>query len=220
MRWVLLAFLLPFLASTEGWAQSPAPEPKAPPEATCEPPATCVPEADMQVFVKLLKEKRCELDEAPKFTLDPINIVVDKQGRIFYSGAEPHPYTLKMTWCGYDVTAQGKVDIVAAMQEPETWSFHFRPKAYIGALPLEAAYELPEGESRKVTDLVDAGFMADFFHYEWFNLNAALGFRSAGGGVGFDLTENFGAYAGYAITWGSWHHNFNVGLWFSFWNPE
>jgi hypothetical protein len=62
--------------------------------------------------------------------------------------------------------------------------------------------------------------MVDFLYYDWANLNAAVGFRSLGGGVGFDLTENFGAYAGYALTWGSWHHNVNIGFWFSFYNPE
>jgi hypothetical protein len=214
------AFLLPLLASTAGWAQSPAPEPKDAPTASCEPPATCVPDPDMQMFVKLLKEKRCQLDEPPTFALDPINIVVDKQGRVFYSGAEPRPYTLKMSWCPYAVEAQGKVDIVAAMQEPEIWGFHFRPKAYIGAIPLEAAYKLPEDESLRVTDLVDAGVMVDFLYYDWVNLNAAAGFRTFGGGVGIDLLENFGAYAGWAMTWMTWHQNVNVGLWFSFWNPE
>jgi len=217
---LLLAFLLPLLVPTAGWAQSPAPEPKAAPDASCEPPATCVPEEDMRTFVTLLREKKCQLDEPPKFDLDPINIVVDKQGRVFYSGAEPRPYTLKMGWCSYAVEAQGKVDIVAAMREPDIWGFLFRPKAYISALPLEALYELPEDESLDATDLVDSGVMVDFLHYDWANLNAAVGFRSFGGGIGVDLTENFGAYAGYALTWMSWHHNVNVGFWFSFWNPE
>ena len=240
MRWHLSVLALCGLltASTPAGGQHPAPKPDGPltaPEGEqpatldrggavevpiCEPPATCVPEKDMEVFVKLLREKKCLLGEEPTFELDPINIVVDRQGRVFYSGAEPHPYTVKMTWCDYEVEAKGKVDIVAAMREPPIWGFRFRPKAYIGALPGEAFYSIPDGESLEVIDLVDAGAMVDFLYYDWANLNVAVGFRSVGGGIGFDLTENFGAYGGYALTWGDWHHNANIGLWFSFYNPD
>lgn len=240
MRWFppLPALLAALLASTPVGAQHPASQPKEPltaPEGEqpitldrggavevpiCEPPATCVPKEDMDLFVKLLREKKCMQEQEPTFDLDSINIVVDRQGRIFYSGAEPHPYTLRMTWCNYEVEGKGKVDIVAAMREPDIWGFRFRPKAYIGALPGEVFYSIPESESLEVMDLVDAGVMLDFLYYDWINLNAAVGFRSFGGGLGADLTENFGAYAGYAMTWGDWHHNANIGFWFSFYNPE
>jgi len=174
----------------------------------------------MAKIVEVLKEKKCLQTTKPEFDLDPINIVVDRDGRIFYSGAEPHPYSVRMNWCNYEVEATGKVDIVAAMREPPIWGFRFRPKAYIGVLPGEAFYSLPEDDSIHVMDLVDAGVMVDFLYYDWANLNAAVGFRSLGAGIGFDLTSNFGAYGGYALTWGDWHHNANLSLWFSFWNPE
>lgn len=229
MRWLLILALC--LLAAPLWAQEapkapvPSPEPEAPPAASgaaaepC-PDGTCVPDADLKKMVEVLREKKCLQTEKPEFDLDPINIVVDRQGRIYYSGAEPHPYTVRMTWCNYEVEAAGKVDIVAAMRVPSTWGFRFRPKAYIGVLPGEAFYNIPDTESLEVMDLVDAGVMVDFLYYEWANLNAAVGFRSLGGGIGFDLTENFGAYGGYALTWGDWHHNANLGLWFSFWNPE
>lgn len=186
----------------------------------CEPPATCVPKEDMDKMVEVLKEKKCQLETKPTFELDPVNIVIDRDGRVFFSGSEPHPYTLRMKWCSYDVEAQGKVNVIAAMREPPTWGFRFRPKAYIGALPFEAVYSDPELDDLKVHDLVDAGVMVDFLYWEWANLNVAVGFRSLGGGIGFDLTSNFGAYAGYGLTWDDWNHNANFGLWFSFWNPE
>lgn len=195
-------------------------QPAEPASAGCKDPSVCVPPEDLRDMLKALQEKQCLQTEQPKFELDRIDIVTDKAGRVFVSGAQPRPYTLKMTWCSYEATATGKVEVYAAKTVPDIWGFRFRPKAYIGALPLEAAYELPEGETREVTDLVDAGAMVDFLYYDWVNLDAAVGFRSFGGGLGMDLTENFGAYAGYALTWGTWHHNFNVGLWFSFWNPE
>jgi hypothetical protein len=186
----------------------------------CEPPATCVPEKDMELFLQMAREKQCLFNNEPKFELDPVNIVIDREGRVYFSGAKPHPYKLRMTWCNYEVEAEGKVKVIAAMREPDTWGFRFRPKAYIGALPFEAFYADPTLDDLRVHDLIDAGAMVDFFYVEWFNVNAAVGFRSLGGGVGFDLTSNFGAYAGYGLSWGEWNHNLNLGLWFSFWNPE
>ncbi len=190
---------------------------------------TCVPPEDMEKIVEVLQESKCLKTEKPVFQLDPINIVVDKSGRVFYTGANPNPYTVHMTWCNFEAEAQGKVNLVAAVNEPSIWGFRFRPKAYVGVLPVEAfnitvenavkraAGETPEDLS--FSDVWDAGVMVDFFHYDWFNVNAAVGFRSLGGGLGVDLTDNFGLYLGYANTWATWHHNANLALWFSFWNP-
>ncbi len=183
----------------------------------CSPPAVCVPEGDMQKIVTVLREKKCQQIEKPEFKLDPIQIIVDKQGRVFFTGADPKPYTLKMTWCDYEITARGKVNVVAAMRQPSIWGFRLRPKAYMGILPSEVFYD--SNDPRDLGDFMDAGVMVDFLYYDWANLNAAMGYRSVGAGGGIDLTENFGSYAGYAVTWGSWHHNVNIGLWFSFWNP-
>jgi len=205
MRWTLIFGLPLFL-----WASSSLAE-------ECK--GTCVPKGDMAKITEILKEKKCLQTTKPTFELDPINIVVDKDGRVFYSGAAPNPYTLRMKWCNYEAEAQGKVNLVAAMREPSMWGFRFRPKAYISLLPFEAFNVASEKETLSFGDSWDAGAMVDFFHYDWANLNVAVGFRSFGGGLGADLTQNFGIYAGYATTWGTWHHNLNLGVWFSFWNP-
>jgi hypothetical protein len=181
----------------------------------CEAPNQCVSKQDLDKFLTVLREKKCLQSTKPTFELDPINLIVDKDGRVFYSGAAPNPYTLRMKWCSYEAEAQGKVKLVAAMKEPSLWGFRFRPKAYISLLPFEAF----NVASEKFSDSWDAGAMVDFFHYDWANLNVAVGFRSVGAGLGADLTQNFGIYAGYATTWGTWHHNLNLGVWFSFWNP-
>jgi hypothetical protein len=181
----------------------------------CTAPSQCVAGKDMYTMVQVLKSRKCQLSELPRFELDPIQIVVDKQGRIFSSGADPKPYSLKMAWCDITVKAEGRVEVVTAMKKPPIWGFRFRPKAYMGLLPLESFHEGLRGFS----DLTDAGFMIDFLYYDWANLNAAVGYRSVGGGVGLDLTENFGLYGGYGIAWGSWNHNVNLSLTFSFWNP-
>lgn len=173
--------------------------------------STCVPPEDMKVFVQLLKEKKCLQTEVPSFELDPITIVVDEKQRVFFSGADPNPYQLKMKWCSYEAVGMGKVKVVAAMKEPETWGLRFRPKAYLGYLPLE-----PLVYASEPVGGVDAGLLLDFFHVQLANVNLAVGFRSFGLGVGVDVTQNFGAYAGYGMSWNGWNHNLNVALWFAF----
>jgi hypothetical protein len=174
--------------------------------------STCVPKKDMDTFVELLKEKKCLQTEKPTFTLDPITVVTDEKGRVFYTGNDPaHPYKLKMSWCSFEAEGTGKVDVVAAMQVPSTWGFRFRPKAYLGYLPLQ-----PVVYSKTANEGIDAGLMLDFFHVQYGNLNAAVGIRSFGLGLGVDVTGNFGLYAGYAMSWKDWNHNLNTAFWFAF----
>jgi hypothetical protein len=165
----------------------------------------------MATFIKVLKEKQCLQTDKPTFELDPITMTVDKDGRVFYSGAQPKPYTLKMHWCDYEVTGEGKLDVIVALQEPPTWGFRLRPKAYVGYLLAE-----PLREGGAFNDGVDAGIMADFLFWEDFNLNVHVGFRSLGVGLGVDLTENFGAQAGYALSWDGFRSNPEVSVWFAF----
>lgn len=235
----LLVLLFALLLSGSVAAQEPVsaakdaePQPTpaaAPAPAEGCPGGVCVSDDDMAKIIEVLREKRCLQTEVPEFKLDPVKIILDKQGRVFYSGAEPHPYTIHMNWCGYEVEAKGKVELLAAMVTPPIWGFRFRPKAYLGVLPGEVFYHSAENKVKElageptdslgVADVFDAGVMVDFLYYDWLNLNVALGFRSFGAGLGADLTENFGLYLGYANTWGSWHHNALVGMWFSFYNP-
>lgn len=176
------------------------------------PNGTCVPPEDMQKFVTVLKEKKCLQTEKPVYDLDPVNIVVDRDGRIFYSGAAPHPYKLHMKWCGYDVAAEGKVNVLAAVQEPPSGGFRFRPKAYAGYLIAE-----PFLKGKKASDGIDAGLMADVLYFHDFNLNVHVGFRSFGGGLGLDIFRSFGVYAGYALAWDGFQSNPEAATWFAFW---
>lgn len=196
----LLAGLLTLLASPVVGAQEP-----------CAEGSQCVPPEDMKVFVGVLSEKQCLLSTQPEFKLDPITIVVDQDGRVYASGADPNPYTVKMTWCSYAVTATGGVTVVVARKEPEVWGFRFRPKFSSGFLFVEAF------EREKALDAVDVGLLWDFLYWKSFNLNIATGIRSIGAGVGFDITRNFGAYLGYAFAYADVRHNPYAGLYFSFW---
>jgi hypothetical protein len=172
---------------------------------------TCVTNEDMDAIVKILTEKQCLQTTQPTIQLDPITIVVDKEGRVYYSGADPKPYTLKMSWCNYEVTARGKLDLTVAKNEPPVWGFRFRPK-------FSGSYLFVDGlSSTKAIDGVDVGVLWDFFYYKSVNLNVSTGFRSIGGGLGFDLVRNVTLYGGYAFSLWTLKHNPSIGLGFSLW---
>lgn len=170
---------------------------------------TCVPKEDMKAILEVIKEKKCLSTETPKFDLDPITIVIDKDKRVFFSGSAPLPYKLKMKWCSYEVSAEGQVKLTAAVQEPEQVGFRLRPKAYFGVL-------LAEPFRTDLKSSLDGGLMVDFFHYQDWNLNASVGVRSVGAGIGVDVFRSFGLFGGYAFSYQG-RHNPVVSAWFSFW---
>lgn len=172
--------------------------------------SVCLPRPDFQRFLDIAQERQCLEKQTPAFQVDPITVITDADGRVFYTGADPSkPYKITMKWCHYDVEADGKVSLVAAMQTPPTSGVRFRPKAYLGYLPLK----LSKG---KFSDGVDAGLLVDWLFIHEFNLNIAGGFRSLGIGVGVDLTQNFGVYAGYAVGYSAPTHNINASIYFAF----
>lgn len=170
----------------------------------------CLIREDFQRFLDIAIERQCLERKPPSFEVDSITVLTDTDGRVFYTGADPSkPYQVRMRWCHYDVTAEGKVTLVAAMQTPPTSGVRFRPKAYLGYLPLK----LSKG---KLNDGVDAGLLIDWLFIHEFNLNVSAGFRSLGVGVGVDLTQNFGVYAGYALGYTTPTHNINASFYFAF----
>lgn len=206
MKKFLLALAFVWLWSSSAMAQQ-----------ACAEGSTCVPPEDMAVFVKLLKEKKCLQETKPAFKLDSINLIVDQDGRVYYTGADPKPYTLKMAWCDYDVTGTGKVDLVVAKKEPPTWGFRFRPKFAGSFLFVDGFEQYGPDNKYDPSRAVDVGILWEFIYWHAFNLNVATGFRSVGAGLGVDLTKNFGVYAGYAFSWWTLKHNPQAGIYFSFW---
>jgi len=175
-----------------------APHIEAPAEpSVCPEGKVCIPEDDMAAIVQVLQERQCLLQTPPEFDVGSVTIVVDEGGRVFYTGDGPEsPYTLGMTWCHFKVRAEGKVKVLAAIKEPPVFGFRFRPKAYMGYALLTPFFDNNSFDSG-----IDAGIMLDFLHYKYVNLNAAVGFRTFGAGVGVDITQNFGLYAGYGMSW-------------------
>ncbi len=176
---------------------------------TCD--GVCVPRDDLRAFVQLAKEAKCRSETSPRLQTDPLAVVIDREGRIYGSGAAPYPYTVKLHWCNYDIEARGQVQILAAQLEEPAWGLRFRPKVAVGYLPATAFTE-KDGYAG-----LDAGVLLEPFFLSWANVNVYVGARSVGVGLGADLTRNMGAYLGYATTWGSWQHNPHVALSFALW---
>ena len=179
-------------------------------DAPCTGGSVCVPPADLQDMVKALKEQRCLKTTTPILKLDPIIVTEDKDGRVFVTGAEPHPYSMTMSWCSYDVKATGKVNVDVARMVPATYGFRFRPKATLGFLIADTFSQDSWSKG------VDGGILLEPFFWQWINLNAFVGVRSVGGGVGFDLTKNMGVFTGYAATWDGWRSNPYLSFYFAF----
>jgi hypothetical protein len=180
-------------------------------DPVCPAGSVCVPPEDMAVFVRLLQGQKCRAENPPSFRLDPVTIVVDRDGRVFGSGADPRPYTLAMTWCGYVVEAKGKVDLVVAKDVPAEGGLRFRAKAGVGALMIDLL-----GKGRGV-DAIDAGVLWEGLYYRDLNLNVTTGFRSVGVAVGVDLTKNVGLYVGYALGFDGLRSNPTSGLSVALW---
>ena len=179
-------------------------------DGPCAAGSTCVPPADLKDMLAALEGQRCLKTTQPEFKLDPITIVTDKDSRIYVSGDKPLPYTLSMKWCGYDVSATGMVKATVAKAAPPTYGLRFRPKATLGFLLIDTFSQDTWSKG------LDGGLLLEPFFYQWVNINAYVGVRSVGGGVGVDLTGNFGLYVGYAITWQGWRSNPFVSAYFAF----
>lgn len=172
---------------------------------------TCVLKEDLGVFLQLARDQKCRAETPPKFTSDPITIIIDREGRVYGSGSDPHPFKLNLTWCNYSVTATSQIKLVAAQRVEPTWGFRFRPKFSSGFL-FVSAFRQPSP-----LDAVDVGLLWEGFFYKALNLNIATGFRSLGAGVGLDITRNFGGYVGAAVSYVGWQANPYAGLSFAFW---
>jgi hypothetical protein len=197
MRWLALAVALIL------WASS------ARAQGTCDAGSTCVPAADLKAFVQLLKDQKCRAEKTPTLTASQLVIVVDRQGRVYYSGNDPQPYKLHIDWCNYQIDVEAKIQLQVAQRVEPTWGFRFRPKAAFGLLAVEA-YE--DGWSKGL----DGGLLLEPFYVKWVNVNAYVGVRSAGGAVGLDITKNFGVALGYATSWGKWRSNPFTSVYFAF----
>jgi hypothetical protein len=181
-------------------------------EVQCPEGYTCVENQDMAKFLELAEDYQCRAESLPEIDADAINIIVDRDGRVYGSGTGEYPFTVRMDWCNYFIEAKSQVTLHVAQRVEKDWGFRLRIKANFGVMFLEAFRE----DTDEFQDVIDGGILVEPFFYHWVNLNAHVGVRSLGAGLGADLTTNFGLYGGYALTWGSWRSTPILTAYFAF----
>jgi len=243
MRYAAAAVLL-FLSST-AWAGSAAVEaastahPASPQPTASPPPLPCPPEVTESGGTCLTKEQREKIVEALKELDDihrskaelefpePIVIVRDWEDRVYVNGGERKPVKVKLRIGGHvdrDLEARLPVRVFYREKPPDPW-FRLRIRAQFGILVPQlvrsvrnAASDASPERDGGLEEFWDAGIGWDFFHVpDWgLNLAAYTGIRSLGGGLGMDLTKNFGLYAGYGVTYDGWDHSLLTSAYFAF----
>ncbi len=185
--------------------------------------ADCVPEPGgvclSAVELEEVKKALLELDSIHKSpavvtTSDKIVIIHDWKGRVYVNGGETKPlrYKLKIGET-IDRDLVAKVDTqVHYRPKPPDPMFRLRIRAQLGLL----LPEMSESFGGQWKDFIDAGIGWDFFHYKMFNVSAYTGVRSAGAGIGLDVTKNFGPYIGYSFVYDGFRSSVMFGTYVSF----
>jgi hypothetical protein len=194
-----------FLAYQTLSAAAPAQE-----SSPCPPPyAVCLTEDEKKTVGDSLRELK-EIKEAKARLVleDDIVIVRDWQDRVYVNGGEGRPLRAVLKVGPVERDMEVKLPIRTFYRErPPEPMFRLRIRAQAGVLVPSVLKEFKGGW--------DAGVGWDFMHLGPLNLSAYTGIRSAGGGLGLDLTKNFGPYAGYAITYDGWRSAAMAGVFFS-----
>ena len=172
--------------------------------------SACVADKDLEDLLVLAQEQKCRNENLPQVELDQLTITTDKEGRVYYSGANPRPFKVRLTWCNYKVEATAPLDVMVAKDVPPVWGWRFRAKFAGSYLFLDAF------ERKKADAGVELGFLWEFLYWRDLNFNVATGFRSVGLAVGLDITNNFGFFAGYAFSFWTMRSNPQLGLYFGF----
>ena len=199
----LLALLLPATALAD--------------DVPCVPPpgGKCLTAEQFEQVKKALQE----LDDVHKSPAavtveDPVVIVQDWQGRVYVNGGDKKPVRMKLK-IGQYVDRDMAVTLdtrVFYREKPPDPMFRLRLRAQAGLL-VPQLFEAAGGTRQ---NFFDAGLGLDFFHLGPVNVSANLGVFSSGGGLGLDLTKNFGVLAGYALAYDGWKSAALAGLYFSF----
>lgn len=221
----VLLFSVPSWAGSEAVTSDVAVQPPAP-AATPSCPAevtssggACLTKEQKEKVVEALKEledihgSKAEL-EFP----EPIVIIRDWEDRVYINGGEKKPIKAKLRIGQHvdrDLEMQLPIRVFYREAPPPPW-FRLRIRAQLGILAPQILQSAKSGGDFK--PFWDAGIGWDFVHVPGIELNLAAytGIRSAGGGLGLDLTKNFGAYAGYSLAYDGWQHSLLVAGYFAF----
>jgi hypothetical protein len=204
MRTWILALTPLFLAST-ALAQ---PTPCVPP-----PGGKCITKEQLEQITKALQELD-DIHKSPAVITveDQIYIISDWNGAVYVNGGDKDPIKMKLKMGQYvdrDMAATIPTHVYYRPKPPDPM-FRLRVRAQAGVL-LPQAFQSDTGWNK-----FDGGLSFDFFHIKAFNVAAFTGIRSAGGGIGLDLTNNFGIYGGYSFVYDGFKSSSLLAAYFSF----
>lgn len=203
MAFIMLSILLLILAETTSYAD----------EEQCI--GKCLtPSQFEQVKLALEELDSIHKSKATLTTEDQIVIIQDWQGRVYVNGGSTKPLKLKLK---IGETIDRDLNFVLQPKlyyrpKPPDPMFRLRVRAQIGLL-------VPEMVMTAIGDkqsFLEGGLALDFFHVGLFNVSAYAGVRSIGGGLGIDLTKNFGPYVGYSFIYNELRSSCLTGVYFSF----
>jgi hypothetical protein len=169
----------------------------------------CLTAEEKQKVVAAVQElKKIKDSPAVLKIQDPVEIISDWDGRVYLQQKIPAKLTIGDT-IDRDlvITLDSKV---AYRPKPPDPMFRLRIRAQAGVL-IPQLFQTDSGWNK-----YDAQLALDFWHIGVVNVNVATGIRSAGGGVGIDLTKNFGPFLNYALVYDGFKSGILIGGYFSF----
>lgn len=186
-------------------------------DAPCVPPpgGKCL-TADQYEQVKKALQELDDVHKSPaELKLEqPVVIIQDWEGRVYVNGGDKQPLPVKLK-IGQYVDRDMAVTLdtrVYYREKPPDPMFRLRIRAQAGIL----VPQLVTAVSKERQNFFDGGAGLDFFHLGPVNVSANLGVFSSGGGLGLDLTKNFGVLAGYALVYDGLKSSALGGVYFSF----
>jgi hypothetical protein len=169
----------------------------------------CLDENTYQDTVKVVANYSCMQTTHPKISAGNYSIIVDKSGRIFSGDGTTDGYIDgSIDWCTFHIPYRTRpVMQLYTRAEPE-YGFRLRYKAY---LYVKAIHFIDD-----YNKVPDGGVGLDFLYYHDFNLQIFVGIASFGGGIGWDVTKNFGVLGAATLDYFGFVVSPTVGIYFSF----
>jgi hypothetical protein len=212
----LAAFISILFFSSAVFAQDP------PASSPCPEGYKCLTQEELEQIISALKEyDNVRTSKAEVIVEEPIIIIHDWENRVYVNGGDKKPIKMKLK-IGEHIDRDMEVTLpvrVHYREEPPSPPFRLRIRAQAGILPIQTVNSFETGENYQ--SFADAGIGWDFLHFgflgaNFLNLAAYTGIRSLGGGLGFDLTKNFGVYGGYSLVYDGLQSDALISAYFSF----
>lgn len=183
----------------------------------CVPPpgGKCLTKEQLDQVKEALRELK-SIHEAPAALelTEPIIIVHDWEGRVYVNGGDAKPLKMKLKLgdtIDRDLAATLPTQVYYRPKPPDPM-FRLRIRAQAGLLVPQLVNSI-DGTAQRFWD---AGIGWDFFHYDALNVSLYTGVNSSGGGIGYDITKNFGPYVGYSLVYDGFKSSVLTGIYFSF----